>query len=177
MKDRVLKYFQLKYPEGRYFDEEKILKGLSRSLRLEIYMKECRGLVIQVPFFTNASPEFIEEIVLRLKPVYYLPDDFVIEKGTADDCMYLIATGNLSVLYDNAEIAELKAGDFFGEVVMLFSNLKRTSTLKANSDCRLYSLSRHDLEEVLIDFPELSESLEKAAEKWLEIEIALEDKS
>ena len=36
LRERLLFYYQLKYPDGRFFDDEKVVEDLSRPLRLEL---------------------------------------------------------------------------------------------------------------------------------------------
>jgi voltage-gated potassium channel len=79
-------------------------------------MRECRALIIQVPFFKGADNGFISQVVMILKPAHFLPDDLVIEKGTAADYMFFIASGNLEVLLDDKPVAELSPGQFFGGI-------------------------------------------------------------
>ena len=47
----------------------------------------------------------------------------------------------------------------------LVINCKRTATVKALTHCDLYSLSRRDLDMILIDHPEAAQQLKKTAEK------------
>jgi CRP-like cAMP-binding protein len=128
-------------------------------------MRECRALIIQVPFFKGADNGFISQVVMILKPCHFLPDDLVIEKGTAGDFMFFIASGNLEVMVDNVAVVELTPGQFFGEIALLFGHMKRTATIRAKTNCSLYSLSRSDLDSILEVYPEMAEKLQKTAEE------------
>ena len=77
-------------------------------------MRECRALVIQVPFFKGADNGFISQVVMILKPEHYLSGDVVIEKGTAGDLMFFIASGMLEVIMNDKVVAKLGPGQFFG---------------------------------------------------------------
>jgi CRP-like cAMP-binding protein len=166
LKKKILDYYQLKYSRGKYFDESKILAELNHPLRLSIYMRECRALIIQVPFFKGASSGFISQVVMILRPVHFLPEDLVIEKGTAGDQMFFIATGYLEVVIDGGKVVgQLGPGQFFGEIAMLFGHMKRTATIRARSACSLYSLSRMELNLVLDVYPEMAEQLKRTAEE------------
>ncbi len=128
-------------------------------------------MIIQVPFFKTADSGFINQVVMILKPAHFLPDDIVIEKGTAGDLMFFIASGNLDVISDGKTIANLRPGQFFGEIALLFGHMKRTATIKCSTSCSLYSLSRSDLDQVLEIYPEMADNLEKIAEKRLEADL------
>ncbi|KAJ3324451.1 hypothetical protein HDV06_006862 [Boothiomyces sp. JEL0866] len=165
LKKKILDYYQLKYSLGKYFDETKILSELNHPLRLAIYMRECRALIIQVPFFKGADNGFISQVVMILKPAHFLKDDLVIEKGTAGDLMFFIASGTLEVVVNNVAVAQLSPGQFFGEIALLFGNMKRTASIRATSSCNLYSLSRSDLNFILEVYPEMAEKMQKIAEE------------
>jgi signal-transduction protein with cAMP-binding, CBS, and nucleotidyltransferase domain len=77
-------------------------------------MRECRALVLQVPFFKGADNGFISQVVMILKPAFYLAADIVIEGGTAGDLMFFIASGTLEVISNEKVVASLSPGQFFG---------------------------------------------------------------
>ena len=41
----------------------------------------CRALVASVPFFTNADPSFVSEVVTKLKYEVFQPGDIIIKVG------------------------------------------------------------------------------------------------
>ncbi|KAJ3326815.1 hypothetical protein HDU91_004541, partial [Kappamyces sp. JEL0680] len=105
-------------------------------------------------------------VVMILRPVHFLPDDLVIEKGTAGDQMFFIAMGYLEVVIDGGKVVgQLGPGQFFGEIAMLFGHMKRTATIRARTSCSLYSLSRGELNLILDVYPEMAQQLKKTAEE------------
>ena len=50
----------------------------------------CRSLVSAVPFFANADPEFVSEVVTKLKFEVFQPKDIIIKAGTLGSKMYFI---------------------------------------------------------------------------------------
>ncbi|KAI8892090.1 hyperpolarization activated cyclic nucleotide-gated potassium channel 2 [Globomyces pollinis-pini] len=79
--------------------------------------------------------------------------------------MYFISSGTLDVIIDGNKVATLSPGQFFGEIALLFGNMKRTATIKAVTSCTLYSLSRTDLGFILEVYPEMAEKMQKIAEE------------
>ena len=70
-----LRYFEHRY-QGKFFDEELILGELSEKLREDVVNYNCRALVASVPFFTNADPSFVSEVVTKLQYEVFQPGIF-----------------------------------------------------------------------------------------------------
>lgn len=70
----------------------------------------CWGF--QVEIFQNTEAGFLNELVLRLKPVLFSPGDFICRKGEVGKEMYIVNRGKLHVMADNNKtvLATLKAG-------------------------------------------------------------------
>ena len=162
---RLLDYYHFKYSRSKYFDEKKIMSELNEPLRQRIALQDCQGLIVRVPFFKDADDVFISQVVMILKLNHYLPQDNVIEEGTTGDQMFFIASGSLQVLVGGESIATLSTGRFFGEIAVLFGQMKRTATIRATTNCVLYSLSRQDLNEILETNPAMATKLRKIAEE------------
>ncbi|KAI8917315.1 cyclic nucleotide-binding-like protein [Entophlyctis helioformis] len=114
IKRRILSYYQLKYSQGKFFDENKILSELNQPLRQFISLQECQSLILKVPFFKDADRFFISQVVMILRINHFLPGDFVIEEGTTGDQMFFISSGTLEVIVGGAPRAKLSPGLFFG---------------------------------------------------------------
>ena len=69
------RYFEHRY-QGKFFDEELILGELSEKLREDVVNYNCRALVASVPFFTNADPSFVSEVVTKLQYEVFQPGIF-----------------------------------------------------------------------------------------------------
>jgi CRP-like cAMP-binding protein len=66
-----------------------------------------------VEIFQNTEAGFLNELVLRLKPVLFSPGDFICRKGEVGKEMYIVNRGKLHVMADNHKtvLATLKAGE------------------------------------------------------------------
>lgn len=68
-----------------------------------------------MPFFTNADPNFVSEVVTKLKFEVYQPGDFIIREGTIGTRMYFIQEGIVDIVTKNGEVAtSLSDGSYFG---------------------------------------------------------------
>ena len=75
-------------------------------------------------------------------------EQIIYRQGDRGDCMYVIQRGNVEVLQRRGDkefcLAELGAGDFFGESA-LFDGRSRSNTVRAAGDVWVYSLQRDTL--------------------------------
>eukprot|EP00741_Cyanophora_paradoxa_P020934 tig00021319_g20210.t1 len=53
-------------------------------------------------------------------------------------------------------------GEYFGEIALLYAD-KRTASVRAKTYCDLFTLHKHDLDEVLMDYPEMHAMLREIA--------------
>lgn len=75
----------------------------------------CRALVASVPFFTHADPNFVSDIVAKLRHEVYLPGDYIVREGSIGSKMYFIQEGIVDIVTNNEEVAtSLSDGSYFG---------------------------------------------------------------
>lgn len=84
----------------------------------------CRALVSSVPFFSNADPNFVSDVVTKLKFEVFQPGDQIIYEGTIGDKMYFIQEGVVDIIKaDGAVLTTLSDGSYFGGLfVFVFSS-------------------------------------------------------
>ena len=91
--------------------------------------------------------------------------ELVIEEGSAGTCMYLIAEGAFRVERhvagkDPRVVAEMGAGEFFGEMSLL-SGAPRLASVVAAGDGSLLRLERRDLDALVATHPRVGEVVER----------------
>ncbi|KAJ3276216.1 hypothetical protein HDV01_005664 [Terramyces sp. JEL0728] len=176
LEEKIMQYYLFKFPKRRYFDEEKLLNQLNEPLRKDIAMKQCRTLILQVPFFKQADHSFISQIITYLKIEHYLSGDVIIEQGSYGDEMFFIFSGYVEIIMFGKSVGVLKAGQFFGEIAILLGMTNRTATVRAISNCVIYSLSQSDLDLVIDSNPEMSDIIKTTAEARLASDKAKREK-
>ncbi|GFY58503.1 hypothetical protein TNIN_75921 [Trichonephila inaurata madagascariensis] len=78
----------------------------------------CRSLVASVPFFANADPNFVNDVVTKLKYEVFQPGDVIIKEGTLGTKMYFIQEGIVDIVMSNDEVAtSLSDGSYFGGAI------------------------------------------------------------
>nr|KAJ3408582.1 anaphase-promoting complex subunit Hcn1 [Polyrhizophydium stewartii] len=132
-------------------------------------MQECQSLILKVPFFKDADHFFITQVVMILHVTHYMPGDYVIEEGNIGDNMFFIASDTLEVIVGGIVRTKITSGDFFGEIALMFGRMRRTASVRAVTNCILYSLSRPDLNTILEHHPKMADKMRKIAEERLAV--------
>uniref|UniRef100_A0A9J8CQ02 Hyperpolarization activated cyclic nucleotide-gated potassium channel 4 n=1 Tax=Cyprinus carpio carpio TaxID=630221 RepID=A0A9J8CQ02_CYPCA len=161
MRQRIHDYYEHRY-QGKMFDEESILGELNEPLREEIINFNCRKLVASMPLFANADPNFVTSMLTKLRFEVFQPGDYIIREGTIGKKMYFIQHGVVSVLTKGNNETKLSDGSYFGEICLLTRG-RRTASVRADTYCRLYSLSVDNFNEVLEEYPMMRRAFETVA--------------
>ncbi|KAM3910255.1 uncharacterized protein RB166_021158 isoform 3-T3 [Leptodactylus fuscus] len=160
-RQRIHEYYEHRY-QGKMFDEENILGELSEPLREEIVNFNCRNLVANMPLFANADPNFVTAMLTKLRFEVFQPADYIIREGTVGKKMYFIQHGVVSILTRGSKETKLSDGSYFGEICLLTRG-RRTASVRADTYCRLYSLSVDNFNEVLEEYPMMRRAFETVA--------------
>jgi CRP-like cAMP-binding protein len=113
-----------------------------------------------VDLLSPLSREAHETIAAAARVHTYSRGETIISHGTAGDSMFIVHEGAVSVRVDDAEVARLQPGEFFGEMALLTGE-RRTADVIALSDVVAIEITKHELEPVLHDHPELATSISK----------------
>ncbi|XP_059863210.1 potassium/sodium hyperpolarization-activated cyclic nucleotide-gated channel 2 [Delphinus delphis] len=160
-RQKIHDYYEHRY-QGKMFDEDSILGELNGPLREEIVNFNCRKLVASMPLFANADPNFVTAMLTKLKFEVFQPGDYIIREGTVGKKMYFIQHGVVSVLTKGNKEMKLSDGSYFGEICLLTRG-RRTASVRADTYCRLYSLSVDNFNEVLEEYPMMRRAFETVA--------------
>ena len=130
-------------------DAERANRKLARQ-PLSALKSRPEELLKRVPMFENVGANDFQRLVDTLVPRTVLAGEKIIQQGERGKSLFLIARGVVAVLVAHGtqsahRVASLHAGDFFGEMALL-TDEPRNATVKAATDCRLFELSRRDVE-------------------------------
>ncbi|XP_075453079.1 potassium/sodium hyperpolarization-activated cyclic nucleotide-gated channel 2-like isoform X4 [Ascaphus truei] len=166
LRNRVLDHLYVRF-QGKWFDEEQILKDLSESLRQEIMIHVCYPLLMKVPWFSNIEKNATNRLLCLLKFEAVQSEDVVYWKGAIGHKMYLIEKGTL-VFGTSGSETQLSDGDYFGDMYLLGIR-KIIVTVRAVTPCRLYSLSFDDFKKVSEQYPSLKKHTESISKKVMQL--------
>ena len=91
----------------------------------------------------------------------------VVQQGDYGATIGVILEGRASVWRDGAHIADLGVGDCFGELALLAppsDGGHRTASIRAESDCRVDTVSSSDLNAELSQLPSVADALRALGE-------------
>ncbi|MBE9520510.1 MAG: cation:proton antiporter [Proteobacteria bacterium] len=154
-----------------------ILKGLVSRIHVlrgrdlaQLQIKPAE-LLRKVPFFQKIEPHDFDRVTEKLHPLTLPENEVVIKEGERGESLFLISRGVIRVSHHVAgiekDLATLIAGDFFGEMALLYHE-RRTATCRTVTPCVLYELQSEDFEEISQACPGIQKALEEAAGKRAE---------
>eukprot|EP01006_Ploeotia_vitrea_P001001 TRINITY_DN104032_c0_g1_i1.p1 TRINITY_DN104032_c0_g1~~TRINITY_DN104032_c0_g1_i1.p1 ORF type:complete len:275 (-),score=119.17 TRINITY_DN104032_c0_g1_i1:39-818(-) len=169
LRQRVFDYYEYCFSHRQLypFSEDAVVSDLSPFLRNDILYAMHSQTIRKVPFLKDKSEPFIRMLVSLLKSVVMSAGDVFIREGERGSRMFFIIKGDVQVYRDhNGEtIRVLHQGDIVGELSLLFAST-RTASVRALTHCDLYSLSKRDLESVLLQYPQVALEVRQYAKEY-----------
>lgn len=164
---RVIKWFDYLWNNGKAQDEREVLRYLPDKLKAEIAIQVHMDTLKKVRIFADCEAGLLIELVLKLRPQVFSPGDYICKKGDIGREMYIIKDGKLAVVADDGvtQFVVLGSGSYFGEISIL--NIKgskagnrRTANIRSIGYSDLFCLSKDDLMESLLEYPDAKSMLE-----------------
>lgn len=123
-------------------------------------LKELRASTLFASFREQALEQILTSTSLRS----YQEGDIIVTEGEVGSSLFLIVSGEVKVFTrgergEHLPLAELGAGDFFGEVSLL-TGKPRTATITAKSAVIAIELSKSDVDRISTEHPEVHTVLE-----------------
>lgn len=164
---RVVKWFDYLWTEQKTCDEKQVLKNLPDKLKAEIAINVHLETLSKVRIFQDCEAGLLVELVLKLQPQVFSPGDYICKKGDIGREMYIIKEGKLAVVADDGvtQFVVLSDGAYFGEISILGikgskAGNRRTANIRSVGYSDLFALSKDDLMEALIEYPDAKNALE-----------------
>lgn len=166
LQERINNYYTYLWESRRGYDERSVLKDLPVSLKTRVSLFLNKDIIEKVPIFKGASQAFIKEVILNLEPVVFTPNDIIVSKGDLGNDMFFISSGSVDVVSEDESIvyATLSAGQFFGEIALLFSS-ERTATIKSKDYCDMFRLDKDTFDHILERYPDFEKQIKDLAAK------------
>ncbi|HUI69347.1 MAG TPA: cyclic nucleotide-binding domain-containing protein [Spirochaetia bacterium] len=166
LQSRVHDYYSYLWETQKSVSSASITEELPHTISMEILLFLNRAILQKVSLFRNANEIFIREIVQLLRPMVFLPDDYIIRQGEYGDCMYFLSSGDVEVMVGETKVAQLGAGSPFGETALIQGE-KRTASIRALTYCDVYRLAKFDFDALRARYPEFDAEVKKVVEDRL----------
>lgn len=121
----------------------------------------------KAPLFAALSRQELGELAKATEDLEVDEGKALTREGDLGREFFVIVEGDVSVTQDGKEIRRLGAGDFFGEIALIYDNARRTATVTAASPLRFFVLTRQSFRSLLEHQPEIEEKVMAALEERL----------
>ena len=148
----------------------------SSLLTQNISCKVHFSTLSKVKLFQDCDQGLLKELVTKLKPIIFLPGDYICRKDDIGREMYIVESGYVMVLGPPAPgttsrkvLVTLGQGSVFGEIALLgVAGIgRRTADVVSKGFSNLFSLRKEDLEAALKYYPEAKRILNNKAKKLI----------
>lgn len=113
-----------------------------------------------VPIFSTLNNKQLKKIASGGKELTYVPGQTIVEEGAMGVGFFLILEGKVRVRKGKKTLAELKAGDFFGEM-SLFDEQPRSATAEATVDTKCLGITAWSFIGMVKSNPDIAVNLMK----------------
>lgn len=118
-----------------------------------------------IPLFESLSDDARRELAVWLDEVKVSAGKHLVDEGEYAYDLLVIVEGEAEVTRGGEHVADLGAGDFFGEMGILSEEGRRLATVISKADMKLLTLKEYDVDRMRKKAPEMIEELRKAIEE------------
>lgn len=146
-------------------DKHSLFNELPKALRYEVSATMYNGVVKELIFVKDQDPAFVISVMPLLRPMQHTDLDYLYVEGTYPDEMYFITKGRVNLVLNENEICykSFLKGSYIGDVEILTKKSNRENNAQVCGESEFLVLSRKDLLNVLIDFPDEFKNLVRIA--------------
>ncbi|CAD8210901.1 unnamed protein product [Paramecium pentaurelia] len=143
MSARIRNYIRFIQQQDNKDDQMQILiQQLSPALKEELFLQMRIKALFNCKSLFKFSKDTLKNLTQIMEYVKFNPNEFVIQKNKQDDnSLYIIDSGEISILDQNTQFANLISGDSFGEY-SFFSGQLRQASAKAKGFVSLYKIQQ-----------------------------------
>jgi len=126
----------------------------------EIVLSERAESLSNVPLFRRLTPAELEQLAAEVDQVRFTGNETIFNEQDRGDALYVVDSGSVRIWVLDEDVkpvtlAELKPGEFFGELAVLDRG-PRSTNATAIGDTVLHRLSSDDFQKFLIEHPDVA---------------------
>ncbi|MBT4790213.1 MAG: cyclic nucleotide-binding domain-containing protein, partial [Halobacteriovoraceae bacterium] len=148
-------------------EDTKIINDLPQALQKELNIYTKIKLIKNVHIFKECSTPCLKMIAQKLEQTFHSPNEYIIRKGDVGEEMFIIGHGSVQVTAGEKTLAELKEGQFFGEIALIEDTI-RNADVQSKAYCDLYTFKKEDFMAVIEKYPHLGEKFEEIHQKRIQ---------
>ncbi|KAI6654629.1 hypothetical protein LOD99_1024 [Oopsacas minuta] len=170
LQKRIMNFFKFIWGETKGINASELFKEMPLGLQGDIALSLYKSLIDKVPLFNNTEIGFSKLLSLSIRPEYFPKGEYVVKKGDLGSSMYFIYRGVVDVVSEDGStvFASMGEGKFFGEISVL-SQLPRTASIRASTNCALFVLRKVDLDLALEAYPHINEQIKEEANRRMNL--------
>jgi len=114
----------------------------------------------RIPLFKRLTPEELEQLAQEVDQVQFDADETIFNEQDKGDALYVVESGSVRIWVLDEDVkpvtlAELKPGEFFGELAVLDRG-PRSTNATAIEETALHRLSSDDFQKFLMEHPDVA---------------------
>lgn len=112
-------------------------------------------LLKQTGLFSSCTNKELASVLVTAKERTFEAGEVIIREGDPGLGFYMLLEGTAEVRKGGATVAELKAGDYFGEMALLLEDTPRTADVVATSKAKCLVITQWDLRALISTHPDI----------------------
>jgi hypothetical protein len=155
LKDRIHKYFEIKWHYNKGIKEDQLIDDLPEFLRKDIKNFQYEELIHNCDVFPQEDQGAITTISNRLKRVLIPKNEYIIKQGELAEDMCFIMKGQVRVVTSEGQtLATLSKNKHFGEMALIAETTTvRSTSIVADTNVQLAVLSKGDFKLICSHYP------------------------
>ena len=145
-----------------------------------VAMKINTKVLIESPLFRDMSTYQIKKSILLSQMHEFQKDDLIITQGEKTQNMYVVLSGEVDVVREDAgkelKIQTLGVGEVFGEVAFA-GKIERTASVRANGPSEIMSIDSENIQQSLRFYPRIGKKLFENISRILSLRLSQANKS
>lgn len=137
-------------------------------------VKEKVKFLSQIPLFKNVKRKELLYLLENLYEKKYLKNEILFKEGDIGRALFIVYNGRIGLYKrqgkDDVLFAEIKSGDFVGEMALL-EEMPRTLSAVAIEDCSVFMLYKTNIESMMHSKPKIAAMINYNLAKALSVRL------
>ena len=119
----------------------------------------------RAPLFGNLSRAELVELAKVTEDMEFGEGKVLAREGDIGYEFFVIVDGEVAVTKDSEEVRRLGAGEFFGEIALIWDSPRRTATVTSASPVRFFVLTRQAFRGLIDKHPDIEQKVLEQVEQ------------